>query len=158
MRLKQSDSTDMFKTKFLNRYVFKSSRFVNTFCPPVKYIKVTLRLLSSVFVLLFSNKIFNVYIVELSNFCLFSTFFLFSEVGFSQQDFVVAKKDPNKSKLGSSPGSSSSAIIAPSSPGISLCSKPVKLGHYIYYILNNNNNNNNNKNNSFFIYREFLTL
>ena len=55
-------------------YVFKSSCFAKSFCPPAKYIKVTFCLLRSVFVSVVSNKIVNVFIIELSNFCLFCLF------------------------------------------------------------------------------------
>ena len=67
----------------------------------------------------FSNKIVNVFIVELSNFCLFC---LFSSFFFVQ----LGPKDPNKSKLGSSPVSHNCFFIRRYSP----CCKPVKLGHY----------------------------
>ena len=54
----------------------------------------------------------NVFIVELSKFCLFCLFSRSSSLKKS------SPKDPNKSKLGSFPGSSSSAIIGRSSAGI----------------------------------------
>ena len=85
----------------------------------------------------FSNKIVNVFIVELSNFCLFSSFLLPSQVCLNQQKFVVAKKvkskGPKQVKIRSFPRSSNFSNLS-FIPRYSPCCKPVKLGHTLHCI------------------------